>query len=483
VIRRPLVIVGAGPAGMAAAATAAEAGLRPLVIDENSQAGGQIYRQPPKTFRGVQAGGHYPGKERGAVLLRRFHGLGDRLELFLGTSVWGLFPPRRLAVLGAGGGQVIEAEHLVLAPGAYEYLPPFPGWTLPGVLTPGGAQSMIKTMRVLPGRRALVAGTGPFLLVVAEQLHRAGMEVAGVVEMARAAEAIRVLPGLLMYPGLLWEGLQLLRRVRRAGIPIHRGHVVIEARGEEEVRTAVLAPCDDRGHPDRRRVRTVAVDTLCIGYGFVPRTQLAQLAGCRLQFADALGGWVPEVDEDLQTSVPGVWVAGDGGGVAGALAAEMEGELVGLAVARRLGALREDTYAARRKLLARRLARLRRFRAALDRLYRLRPGLGDLAAADTLVCRCEELTLAEVEAGVASGGTDLRTLKVMTRLGMGPCQGRMCWPAMARLLAARTGKPVEAAGPLSVRPPIRPVTLGELAEVEPAAGGPSPVAAGSQVGG
>jgi NADPH-dependent 2,4-dienoyl-CoA reductase/sulfur reductase-like enzyme len=461
----PLVIVGAGPAGMAAAIAAAEAGPRPVVIDEHPRAGGQIYRQPPPALQGSKPA-HYPGPQRRAALLRRFHDLADRMEVLLGTTAWGLFPPRRLTVVGPAGARDLDAEHLVLAPGAYEYVPPFPGWTLPGVMTPGGAQALVKTMGVRPGRRVLLGGTGPFLLVVAEQLHRAGMEVAGVVELARAGEALGVLLGLLAEPGLLWEGLAILRRVRRAGIPIYRGHVVVAAQGEGEVRSAVFCPCDERGQPDRGRARAVDVDTLCVGYGFVPRTALAQLAGCRLRFEGALGGWVPVVDEEMHTSVPGVWVAGDGGGVAGALAAELEGALAGLAVARRLGALDQAAYSRKRLPLARRLARLRRFRAALDRLFRLRPGLTGLAGPDTLVCRCEELTLAEIEVGIAAGGTDLRTLKVMTRLGMGPCQGRMCWPALARLLAARTGRPIEQIGPLSVRPPIEPVTLGDLAGPE-----------------
>lgn len=457
--RRPLVIVGAGPAGMAAAVTAADAGLSPLVVDENPRPGGQIYRQPPAALADRR-----PPAPRGAALLRRLSRHRDRIELWTATAAWGLFPPRRLAVTRGDSWQLIEAEQLVLAPGAYEYLPPFPGWILPGVMTPGGAQALVKAMHVLPGRRALVAGTGPFLLVVALQLHRAGMEVAGVVEMAPTRDAVRALPGLLAHPGLLGEGLGYLVRLRRAGIPVHRGHVLIEARGESEVREAVFAPCDGEGHPDRSRARAVPADTVCAGYGFVPRTQLAQLAGCKLRFADALGGWVPEVGEDLETSVPGVWAAGDGAGVAGALVAELQGTLVGLAVARRLGALGAAAFRAARRPLARRLARLARFRAALDRAYRLRPGLVALAAADTLVCRCEELTRAEVEAGIAAGGTDLRTLKVMTRLGMGPCQGRMCWPATARLLAARTGTSVEAAGPLSARPPTTPISLGCLGE-------------------
>jgi NADPH-dependent 2,4-dienoyl-CoA reductase/sulfur reductase-like enzyme len=469
---------------MAAAIEAAGAGLRPLVVDENPLSGGQIYRQPPVALRGALSSAHPLAAGQRATLLHRFEGLGNRLELLLRTSAWGLFSPRRLAVTTPGGGtQMIQAEHLILAPGAYEYLPPFPGWTLPGVMTPGCAQSMVKAMGVLPGGRALVAGTGPFLLVVAEQLHRAGVEVAGVVEMARAGEALRALPGLLACPGLLWEGLGLLRRIRRVGIPVWRGHMVVEALGSDEVRAAVVAPCDREGHPDRSLARTVEVDTLCVGYGFVPRTQLAQLAGCRLRFVDAQGGWVPEVGEDFQTSVPGVWVAGDGGGVAGALAAELEGALAGLAAAHRLGALDEKTFAGRRGPLARRLARLRRARAALDRLFCLRPGLVGLTRADTVVCRCEELTLAEVEEGIAAGGTELRTLKVMTRLGMGPCQGRMCWPAIVRLVAARTGKLIEAVGPLSVRPPIRPVSLGDLAEEKGAREGAEVAVTGRGTGG
>ncbi len=458
-MKRPLVIVGAGPAGMAAAIAAVEAGLRPVVVDENPLPGGQIHRQPPAALAPASLQANRP------PLLARFDALAGRMELLLDTTAWGLFPQRRLAVNGPGGARVIEAECLVLAPGAHEYLPPFPGWVLPGVMTPGAAQVLVKTMGVLPGRRALVAGTGPFLLVVAEQLRRAGMEVAGVVELAGGSDMVRALPGLLAQPGLLREGLRLLWRLRRAGVPIFRRHVVVEAQGDDQVRAAVVCPCDEQGRPDRSRARTVAVDTLCAGYGFVPRTQLAQLAGCRLRFDDAQGGWVPALDEDLQSSAPGVWVAGDGGGVAGAVVAELEGTLVGLAVAHRLGAVDREGLVRRRAPLLGRLARLRRFRAALDRAFRLRPGLMELPAGDTVVCRCEELTLAEVEVGIAAGGTGLRTLKVMTRLGMGPCQGRMCWPALSRLLAARTGKSPAEVGPLSVRPPLEPISVGDLASI------------------
>jgi NADPH-dependent 2,4-dienoyl-CoA reductase/sulfur reductase-like enzyme len=465
--RHPLVIVGAGPAGLAAAVAAAEAGLEPLVLDENPRVGGQIYRSPPPALgRGLETTpqrGQGAAARRGAELFSRFRDFQKRITVQTETSVWAIFPPRQLAVRGRGGCDFIEADQLILAPGAYEYVPPFPGWTLSGVMTPGGAQQMVKVMQALPGKRALVTGTGPFLLVVAEQLHRAGMEVVGVIEAAHTFAALRVMPRLLTYPGLFREGLGHLYRLKRAGIPVYRGQLVVEARGDGEVREVVVTRCDRQWHPVHAGARTFAVDTLCVGYGFVPRTQLPQLAGCRLRFADELGGWVPERDEDLQTSVPGVAVAGDGGGVAGALVALDEGTLAGLAAARRLGALTAAAFAQARGPILRRLNQLRRFRAALDDLSRIRPGLNTLAAPDTVVCRCEELTRAELETGVEFGATDLRSLKVMTRLGMGPCQGCMCWPAAARWMAARTGRPLEALGPLSVRPPLAPVSVGELA--------------------
>ena len=459
----PAVIVGAGPAGLSAAIALANLNLEPLLIDEGDDVGGQIYRQPTVDLR--------PGPERrrtdtaaGQRLLNRFERVADRVHVLRGTTVWGIFDERRLFVSGGAVPEEIRADTLLLAPGAYEFVPPFPGWTLPGVMTPGAAQSMVKTMSVRPGRRALVAGTGPFLLVVAEQLAQAGIEVPAVVEAGSAGDLRRAVLGMLHAPGVLREGWRLTRQLGRRGIPVLRGHVVVEAGGDGAVAEAVVTPCDAAWRPQRDRARRFEVDTLCVGFGFVPRTQLAQLAGCRLRFVDEQGGWVPIVDDQQETTVPGVFTAGDGAGVAGALVAALEGALAGLGMAHRLGALSADALADRRRPLVRRLARLRRFRAGLDRLSRFRPGLLDLPRSDTIVCRCEDLSRAEIEEGLAAGGHTLRTLKPITRLGMGPCQGRMCWPFAARAVAAARECSVEEVGALSARPPIQPLTVGTLAE-------------------
>ncbi len=461
-IARDVVIVGAGPAGLGAAIAMGEAGLRPTIIDENPTIGGQIFRQTPQAFHNPADSSSSPAAQRGAALRQRFEQLHGQFELMTDTTVWGIFERNQIAVSNGPSWQIIEAQQLVLAPGAYEYVCPFPGWTLPGVMTPGAAQSMVKTMKVRPGRRVLVAGSGPFLLVVANQLSSAGVEVVGVVEAVSPLRSLWHAPGLLADPGLLREGAGYLRALKRAGVPVEWGHVVVKADGEQELTQVTIAPCDRHWRADRNRGRSIDVDTLCVGYGFVPRTDLAQLAGCDLRWSEKLGGWVPQVDDQLETSVAGVWTAGDGGGVAGAAVAEMEGTFVGLAVARRLDRLGVREFENLRAPLIKRLTRSVRFRAALDRIYRVREGLGELAEPDTIACRCEDLTCKQVDTGIGSGGTDIRSLKVMTRLGMGPCQGRMCWPATARMIARRTGKPMAEIGPRSVRPPIAPLAVQNL---------------------
>ncbi len=462
---KPVAIVGAGPAGMSAAISLAECGIRSIVIDENGGLGGQIYRQSPSTLRSSK---FTQSKEasRGLQLKQHFQSFTEKIEYLPNTKVWGVWE-KQLAVTGQDGWHLIDAEHLLLATGAYEYVPPFPGWTMPGVLTPGAAQLMVKSMHIAPGRRVLIAGTGPFLLVVANALHDAGVEVAGVVESVRRSEVFKSLPRLLNNFGLLRQGWDYLRRLGRAGIPIHTGHVVVEAEGQNQVEQVRFAPCHRDWQPDLSRAKTVEVDTLCVGYGFVPRTELAQLAGCEVEWKNELGGWIPRVDEDLATSRKDVWVAGDGGGVAGAAVAEDEGRLAGLAIARRCGAIDDNSFRLLRAPIIRRLDKLRRFRFALDNLSQLRPGLSTLAKEETCVCRCEELKRGEIEPAITAGCTTYRTIKTATRIGMGRCQGRMCWPAMARFVASKTGQPMEKVGNRSVRPPIIPITLGEMAEMEP----------------
>lgn len=461
----PLVVVGGGPAGLATAIEAARAGLRCLLIDEAPALGGQIYRQPPAEFTlrdPRRLGRDYA---RGDRLRAEFAQVADRVEVRSGTSVLEIVDGHQVVCASPAGGTArVEAQRLVLATGAYDRPVPFPGWTLPGVVTAGGAQALMKTMRVRPGDRALVAGTGPLLLVVAGQLHHAGVHVVAVLEAGESAFRLETLRRTWREWGLLADGARYRLDLLRAGIPLRYHHAVFAAHGDGAVDSATYGPVDPVDwRPVRDRQQRVDVDLVVAGYGFVPSTELCELAGCRTEYHPELGGWVPVRDETMQTTVPGVFAAGDGAGVAGSVVAVAEGRIAGITVAEQAGMIGAAEADRRRRPARRRLRRLAGVREVLDVISYPRPGLSDLATDSTLLCRCEEVSRAEVGAAVGEGARDLQAVKLLTRLGMGACQGRNCAPSTALVLNAMTGQSPADAGRINPRPPVKPVTLGTLA--------------------
>ncbi len=463
---RPLVIIGGGPAGMAAAIEAARAGVSCTLIDEAPRLGGQIYRQPPREFDVREPGSLGKDFTRGQRLREAFGNVSGRVKVLSGTSVLGIWGSRELLYASEEASDRVIAERLILATGAYDRPVPFPGWTLPGVMTAGGAQVLVKTMRVRPGQRALVAGTGPLLLVVANQLHKVGVEVVAVLEAGRARWSLGAIPKIWGEWGLLKDAWDYWRGLRRAGIPLLFNHTVFEAHGQDEVTGASFGPvAPEDWRPLRDKAQRTDVDLVVVGFGFVPNTELTELAGCRHRYVHEVGGWVPERDALMQTTVPGVFAAGDGAGVAGALVAVEEGRVAGITAAEQLGALTADEAARRRARPLRRLRSLGRVRHILDEVSRIRPGLCKLATPQTLVCRCEEVALSDLQAAVQQGAKDLQAVKLLTRLGMGPCQGCNCGPSAGMFLCQATGCTAEAVGRINPRPPVKPVTLGALAQM------------------
>lgn len=453
-----LVVVGAGPAGISAAVEAARTGVSVALVDENPAPGGNIYRQPPRDFvtPGPAAG------DRGAALLRALDSLPVRR--FPETIVWGAFRPHVLEAVRGGESFAIEGRAVIVATGAYDRPFPVPGWTLPGVLTVGGAQTLLKGQRLLPGRRFLFAGTGPLLLVVAAQYAEAGAEIVAVADAARMLSLAGQIPGLLSAPALLRDGLRYRWSLLRRRIPWLSQSQLLRVEGHGQVESASIIEVDASGRRRAGSERRFEVDTVCVGYGLVPSVELLQLLGCSLRYDEATASWIPQRNDDFETSVPSVFAVGDGAGVAGAVVAADEGSVAGLAVARALGRIGAAEAAALQRRLRRRLRRLARFRAAMEAVYGLPPRFLDRVTPETIVCRCEEVRRCEIDEAIGDGARTQAQLKAWTRVGMGPCQGRMCSLPIAELLSRVTDRSVAELGPPSVRPPIKPVPIAALAD-------------------
>ncbi len=451
-----LLIVGGGPAGMSAAIAAASCGVRSVLVDEGSELGGQVYRKPlvpdaPKA--------HPTGEALRLAIAD--HSRRGRIDVRSNTAVWSVFKNNEVAIVAGNRSALVSAKKIILAPGAHEYVPPFPGWTTPGVMTAGAAQIMLKTMGLRPGKRIAIAGSGPLLVALAAQLVRKGFPVANVIEASPFRAWLKLPIQGWRAPRLMAEGLGYLATLRKAGVPVQYGRIVTQAHEENGMLARIShAPVDDDWVPDTTSIESEEIDTLCMSYGLIPRSFIFQIFGCEMNYREDIGGWVPTRNTDMTTSLPNVYAAGDGTGVAGSVVAQLEGELAGLSAAKALGARDTD---ARIGKVHRALERMRPVREALDAISIPRPGLQTLIRDDTIVCRCEELTWSEVRAGVENGGTKFRTLKPATRLGMGPCQARFCWPSMSRQIAKIAALDSDQIGPISPRPPIRPVTLGAVA--------------------
>jgi len=459
-----LAVIGAGPAGISAAIEAARCNAQVTLIDENPKLGGQIFRQLSDPF--VVTDENHLGKDfiRGKKLLGELEQYGRRIELLEDAPVWGIFSDKEVYLVHGGKNQELKPQKLILAEGAYDRPMPFPGWTLPGVFSTGGALRMVKTERVLPGRRILLVGTGPLQLVLAAQLVQAGAEVVSVLEAASSASVLKYLPRFWGQWDLIKDGWHYLSELRRARIPFLRPYTIIEARGEEGVREAVYAKINKDWEPVPGTEKAVEVDAICTGYGLVPSTRLARLCGCEHEYDSYSGGWVPRHDENMETTLPGVFVGGDGAGIAGALVAIEEGRLAALRACQQLGHVTQEAARHRSLPIFKRLRGLRRFESALNEAFSIRRGLSARITDDTIICRCEDVTAGEIRQTIADGAANVNEIKRLTRAGMGHCQGRMCESTIAEMIAMETKEAMEEAGWFTPRPPVKPFPLGVFAE-------------------
>lgn len=451
-----IAVLGAGPAGANAALAALAYGFSVTLIDEQSQPGGQVWRAKSPAI--LDAPATHEGQAGDA--LRSAVGSSDIQHLGQ-TRLWQIErdgPLWVLHLLRHGRIEQVTARALILASGAREYVQPVPGWTTPGVLGLAGATALFKQDLALPGQETVVSGTGPLVFFVASEIRRLGGCVAAVVTPNSRGDWLRALPAMASRPDLLRRGATWVVDLMLARVPIHWRHAVSGVAGDSRVTGVAIRKLDNDWSPVGIGQK-IACDSLCLGNGLIPAVEAPQIAGLPLEHRPELGGWVPQSGPDGTTGVEGLFLCGDGAGIRGALAAEIHGGLAGLAAAGFLGA---DTGAERRALRSR-WARAARFGMAMTALSRPRPGLAALATGDTVLCRCENLTARAIAAEIDGGAGSTNAVKSGLRAGMGPCGGKFCQTAIARMIAAAGSRAEQDVPPPTPRPPLRPVPVTAMA--------------------
>jgi len=450
------LVIGAGPAGMAAASTAAQLGAATVLVDEQPYPGGQIHRVVEHR-REMAASVSHADWTHGRSLAAQLRA--SSAAYLPGHSVWQFERGGRVHVTNGSTASSIQARRVLIAVGAMERAVPLPGWTLPGVMTVGAAQILYKTSEWLPREHTWIAGSGPLLWLYAAQVLDAGGAIAGILDTTPAGnywKALRYAAGALRGARYIQRGLWLQRKVCAAGIVVERGVDAIEARGDGRI-AAVRYRVHGRWHEHSAAM-------LLLHQGVVPNVHATMSLGAKHRWDELQHCFGPVVDIWGNTDIDGYAVAGDCARIVGAEASALQGRLAALEAMRALGFIGEAERNSRAEPSTKALVLHLPVRPFLDRLFAPRANL--LVPDDeTLVCRCESVSARRIREAVADGCIGPNQMKAYTRCGMGPCQGRMCGLAAAEIIAHARDVGVGEIGVFNVRPPLKPLSIAELAEM------------------
>ncbi|MDM0108750.1 NAD(P)/FAD-dependent oxidoreductase [Variovorax sp. J22R24] len=450
-----IVVVGAGPAGVRAAQALVQAGLRPIVIDEGRCDGGQIYRRQPEGFKRPYAKLYGTEAAKAQALHSEFDALRDHIDYRSDTLAWNL-SEGALHVVRDGEPQTLPFDALLVCSGATDRLMPVPGWHRAGCYSLGASQIALKAQACAIGSRVVFLGSGPLLYLVASQYVQAGAQVAAVLDTAPATKPWGAVTGLLARPRLALRGLALIRGLRGAGVTLLQGVTPLRIDGEVAIGVQAVAVRDAQGREHR-----FECDAVGLGWHLRAETQLADLARCEFDFDRVSRQWLPRIDADGRSSTRGVYLAGDGARILGADGAEAAGRLAALAALVDLGHTPgRALYDAESTALRRTLARMDRFREGLARAFPWPHAQAAALPDDTVVCRCEAVTVGELRRCVDEmDSREVNRAKAFSRVGMGRCQGRFCGHASAEIVAQACGVPVEFVGRLRSQAPVKPLMM------------------------
>ncbi|MCS3840467.1 NADPH-dependent 2,4-dienoyl-CoA reductase/sulfur reductase-like enzyme [Pseudomonas sp. JAI111] len=450
---KPVIIVGAGPAGIRAAQTLVAHGVRPVLLDEAARGGGQIYRRQPANFKRSAVKLYGFEARKANALHQTIDALREQLDYRPETLVWNA-EAGALDTVHETRATRLEFSRVIVATGATDRILPVPGWTLPGVYSLGAAQIALKFQGCAIGERVVFAGSGPLLYLVAYQYAKAGAKVLAVLDSSPFSAQARALPGLLSQPSTLAKGIYYRSWLTAHGIPVHQAATLKRINGEQRVQSLDWSNANGE--------QSLECDAVAFAHGLRSETQLADLLGCQFTWNPLNRAWLPQRDSTGRSSVAEVYLAGDGAGIMGADAAEMAGERAALALLEDIGYLIAPHRGAQ---LEQALGRIETFRHGLERAFMFPEHWAADTPDEVMVCRCEEVRAADIREVVREGHWEINRVKAHCRVGMGRCQGRMCGAAAAEVIAWESGRPISQIGRLRAQAPIKPLPFG--LEIEP----------------
>ncbi len=443
-----VVIIGAGPAGIRAAQTLLEHGVKPCLIDEGLRGGGQIYRRQPENFKrspkdlyGFEAG-------KAIAVHKAMDDLAGSIDYRAQTLVWNA-ENGRLDTLSQGRAGHIDFSRVIVATGATDRILPVPGWTLPGVYSLGAAQIALKYQGCAIGENVVLAGSGPLLYLVAYQYAKAGASVVAVLDSAPFSAQCRALPALLHQPATLAKGLYYRSWLTAHGIAVHQDATLERIEGDKRVSGVRWQ--------HKGQQKQLACDAVAFAHALRSETQLADMLGCTFAWNPLNRAWLPNRDDAGRSSVTGVYLAGDGAAIMGADAAQMTGELAALSLLEDSG---HHIDRNRISTLQSRLQKIERFRQGLETAFPFPVEWAARVPDETVICRCEEISAGEIRVTVQEGHWEINRVKAMCRVGMGRCQGRMCGMAAAEIIARESHRRLDDIGRLRGQAPIKPLPFG-----------------------
>jgi thioredoxin reductase len=461
--QQDLIVIGAGPAGISAAITASRHGLKVTLIDDAPIAGGQIYRATPNEWTPNASGSSDQDLDDGNSLRDLLSK--SNVKHLPNHLVWAVAPGFEIRTVSDSKEIKLSAKTLVVCSGVTERILPFPGWTTPGVIGLAASTILLKSQQILPGKEPVIAGSGPLLYAVANAIIVAGGKPAAIADLGSLFDWFVSIPKLLTAPALLIRGLVWRARIFKARIPVLHRHHVTRVDGDGQVETIELTPIDANGTPLPKKKNTkFKSNTLIVGHGLIPSLEITRLLKAKHLFNAERGGWTPDIDAFQRTSIPGLYVAGDCGGISGAKTAALSGTIAGLRASFDSDMITEKVFHDLYSPTVGKRNKTERFGKQMGKLMSMRSGLLEALTPDTIVCRCEDITYGQIMGAVNAGAADCNEVKAWTRGGMGPCQGRTCGETIAEIVSLQVGDR-DKAGFFTARVPLRPCTIDALAPI------------------